>query len=75
MSHCIFLPYTINLDPVWLLTNTNKALGRQHARTPMSEAILTGLLGRFITDEVSTRQGTVKAVTTYADAPPMLAGA
>lgn len=51
-----FLPYTINLDPIWLLTNTNKALGRKYARTPMSEAVLTELLSRFMAEELSVGQ-------------------
>ncbi|MGA2266022.1 MAG: SDR family oxidoreductase [Phycisphaerae bacterium] len=55
-----FLPYTVNPDPVWLLTNTDKALGWQHARTPMNETILTGLLERFLAEEVSTRQAPVE---------------
>jgi nucleoside-diphosphate-sugar epimerase len=68
-----FLPYTINLDPVWLLANTDKALGRQHARTPMSETILTGLLARFMSDEVAARQAMATGVATYADTTVMLA--
>jgi len=68
-----FLPYTINLDPVWLLTNTDKALGRQYARRPISEAILTGLLARFMSDEVAARQAGATGVTTCADTTVMLA--
>jgi nucleoside-diphosphate-sugar epimerase len=50
-----FVPYTVNPDPVWLLTNTDKALGPEHARTPMSETLLTSLLERFMAEEVSAR--------------------
>ena len=70
-----FLPYTIHPDPVWLLTNTNKALGRQHARTPMNEKVLAGLLGRFMTEEVSARQASAEAVTAFPEAAVRLAGA
>ncbi len=54
-----FLPYTIYPDPVWLLTNTDKALGA-HARTPMSETLLTSLLERFMAEEVSARRAAAK---------------
>lgn len=50
-----FMPYTVNPDPVWLLTNTDKALGPEHARTPMSETLLTDLLEHFMAEEVSVR--------------------
>jgi nucleoside-diphosphate-sugar epimerase len=50
-----FTPYTVNADPVWLLTNTNKALGSKYARTPMTETVLTSLLDRFMAEQVSTR--------------------
>jgi nucleoside-diphosphate-sugar epimerase len=56
-----FVPYTVNPDPVWLLTNTNKALGRKHARTPMNEAMLTCLLERFMTEEMSAPQAPADA--------------
>jgi nucleoside-diphosphate-sugar epimerase len=56
-----FLPYTINPDPVWLLTNTDKALGARHARTPMSETLLTSLLECFMAQEVSARHAPADA--------------
>lgn len=52
-----FLSYTTGPDPVWLLTNTDKALGRAHHRTPMNETMLTGLLHRFMSEEVSAGAG------------------
>jgi nucleoside-diphosphate-sugar epimerase len=70
-----FLPYTVNPDPVWLLTNTDKALGWRHARTPMNEKVLTGLLERFMTKEVSARQALAEEVTTLPEAAVMLASA
>ena len=70
-----FLPYTVHPDPVWLLTNTDKAMGRRHARTPMTEKVLAGLLGRFMTEEVSARQALAEVVTTFPDAAVRLAGA
>ena len=70
-----FLPYTVDSDPVWLLTNTDKALGWQHARTPMNEIVLTGLLERFMTEEVSARQALVDEVTTFPEPALRLAGA
>jgi nucleoside-diphosphate-sugar epimerase len=70
-----FLPYTVNPDPVWLLTNTDKALGWQHARTPMNETILAGLLERFMAEEVSARQALAEGVTTFPETAVMLAGA
>jgi hypothetical protein len=69
-----FLPYTVNPDPIWLLTNTDNALGSRHARTPMSEAVLTGLLEHFIGEEVSRPQALVAGVTTSPEAAVMLAG-
>ncbi|MDD4890572.1 MAG: SDR family oxidoreductase [Phycisphaerae bacterium] len=69
-----FLPYSLNPDPVWLLTNTDKALGWRHARTPMNEAILTGLLERFMEEEVAARQAPVEASATFPEAAVMLAG-
>lgn len=68
-----FLPYTGSPDPVWLLTNTDKALGRQHARTPMNETMLTGLLERFMNDELSVRQASAEEVTPYPEAAVRLA--
>ena len=72
-----FVPYTVSPDPVWLLTNTDKALGWQHARTPMNEKTLTGLLGRFMAEEVSAREAPspAEAARTSPDAEVMLAGA
>lgn len=70
-----FVPYTVHPDPVWLLTNTDQALGRQHARTPMSEKVLTSLLQRFMVEEVSPRQTVAEIVTRLPDAGSMLAGA
>jgi len=70
-----FLPYTVNPDPVWLLTNTDKALGWQHAPTPMNETILTGLLERFMAEEVSARQALAEGVMAFPEAAVMLAGA
>ncbi len=66
-----FVPYTINPDPVWLLTNTDTALGQQHAREPMNEAMLTGLLERFMAEEVSARQ---ESSGVLPAAKPMLDG-
>ena len=54
-----FVPYTVNPDPVWLLTNTDKALGKEHARIPMDETMLTALLKRFMTEEVTAREAPV----------------
>jgi nucleoside-diphosphate-sugar epimerase len=68
-----FLPYTVNPDPVWLLTNTDAALGRAHARMPMSEAMLTGLLERFMTEEVSARQAPAEEVRTLPEPASLLA--
>jgi nucleoside-diphosphate-sugar epimerase len=70
-----FLPYTVNPDPVWLLTNTDKALGWRHARTPMNERVLTGLLERFMAEEVSARQAPAETVAAFPAAVAMLAGA
>lgn len=70
-----FLPYTIHPDPVWLLTNTDQALGLQHARTPMSETLLTGLLERFMAEEMSTRQVMAEGAVAFPDSAIMLAGA
>lgn len=70
-----FLPYTVHPDPIWLLTNTDKALGRRHARTPMSETMLTGLLKRFMAEEVAAREAPTEAATTFPEAAAMLAGA
>jgi nucleoside-diphosphate-sugar epimerase len=69
-----FLPYTVNADPIWLLTNTDQALGARHARTPMSEAILTGLLEYFIEEEVSGQPAPVVRATAYPEAVVMPAG-
>jgi hypothetical protein len=69
------VPYTVNPDPVWLLTNTNKALGRTHARTPMNEAMLTCLLERFMAEEISARQAPAAGGATVPDADVRLAGA
>ena len=52
-----FVPYTVNPDPVWLLTNTNNALGPQRARKPMDEPMLAGLLERFMAEEMTARRG------------------
>jgi nucleoside-diphosphate-sugar epimerase len=68
-----FLPYTVNPDPVWLLTNTDKALGRPGARAPMDETMLTGLLERFMAGEVSSRQAPADEVTIFPEAAGMLA--
>jgi nucleoside-diphosphate-sugar epimerase len=70
-----FLPYTVNPDPVWLLANTDKALGWRHARKPMSEAILTGLLERFMAEEVAARQTPAEGAATLPEAAALLAGA
>lgn len=70
-----FVPYTVNPDPVWLLTNTNKALGRNHARTPMNEAMLTCLLERFMAEEMSARQTQADGLETLPHADANLAGA
>jgi len=70
-----FLPYTVDPDPVWQLTNTNKALGWQNARTPMNEVILSGLLERFMAEEVPARQAPAERVTIYPEAAVMLASA
>ncbi len=70
-----FEPYTMNPDPVWLLTNTNKALSWQHARTPMSETLLTCLLERFMAQEVDARQPVTEDVAALPEATAMLAGA
>ena len=70
-----FLPYTVKPDPVWLLTNTNKALGWRDARTPMNESILTGLLQRFMAEEMPARQALAEGVTRFPEAAVMLAGA
>jgi len=69
-----FVPYTVHPDPLWLLTNTDKALGRARARTPMSEAMLTGLLERFMAEEMSARRPPSEGVATFPDAMT-LAGA
>lgn len=69
-----FVPYTVNPDPVWLLTNTDKALGRRNARKPMDETMLTGLLGRFMSQEVSARQALAETVATDPEAAIALAG-
>ena len=70
-----FVPYIVNPDPVWLRTNTDKALGWQPARTPMNEKVLTGLLERFMAEEVSARQTLAEGVTTFPEAAVMLASA
>jgi nucleoside-diphosphate-sugar epimerase len=70
-----FLPYTVNPDPVWLLTNTDRALGRAHARVPMTETVLTGLLERFMTEEVSARLAPVAADDAFVPSDRMLARA
>jgi nucleoside-diphosphate-sugar epimerase len=70
-----FLSYTVNPDPVWLLTNTNRALGPQHARMPINEKVLAGLLGRFMTEEVSARQAMADGVSTFPEGAIRLAGA
>jgi nucleoside-diphosphate-sugar epimerase len=67
-----FVPYTVNPDPLWLLTNTDRALGQTHARTPMTEATFAGLLERFMTEEVSARQAPAEA---FSPGAVMLAGA
>ena len=69
-----FLPYTVHPDPVWLLTNTNKALGRNYARTPMNETVLAGLLERFMSEEVSARQTHAEGIATFPEASVLLAG-
>lgn len=68
-----FVPYTLNPDPVWLLANADKALGWRHARTPMSETMLTGLLGRFMAEEVSARQSPAVETADFPEAAVMLA--
>jgi nucleoside-diphosphate-sugar epimerase len=70
-----FLPYVASPDPVWLLTNTDNALGRLHARTPMNELVLTGLLERFMTEEVRSRLASNERVLTLPDEEAMLVGA
>ena len=70
-----FVPYTVNPDPVWLLTNTNKALGHTHARTPMNEAMLTCLLERFMAEEMSSRQAPPEAVGEMPATGVMMGGA
>jgi nucleoside-diphosphate-sugar epimerase len=70
-----FLPYTVHPDPVWLLTNTDTALGWQHPRTPMNETMLTSLLERFMAEEVSARQAPAEGVTAFPETAAMLAGA
>ena len=70
-----FLPYTVNPDPVWLLTNTDNALGRRHVRAPMNEAMLTSLLGRFMTEEMSARRVPSEGGMAFPDGAVMLAGA
>ena len=70
-----FLPYTVQPDPVWLLTNTDKAMGWRHARAPMNEAMLTGLLERFMAEEVSARQALAEGVAALPEGAVMLAGA
>jgi hypothetical protein len=69
-----FLPYTVNPDPVWLLTNTDRAMGRAHARVPMTETVLTGLLHRFMAEEVSARLAPIAVDDTYPASDRMLAG-
>jgi nucleoside-diphosphate-sugar epimerase len=68
-----FVPYTVNPDPVWLLANTDAALGRAHARSPMTETMLTGLLERFMTEEISARRAPAEGVRTGPETPVMLA--
>jgi nucleoside-diphosphate-sugar epimerase len=68
-----FLPYTVNPDPVWQLTNTNRAMGRTRARVPMTEGVLTGLLERFMSEEVSARLAPVAEDGTCAAGDRMLA--
>jgi nucleoside-diphosphate-sugar epimerase len=70
-----FLPYTVHPDPVWLLTNTDRALGTRHARTPMSEVMLTGMLDRFMAEEMLARAVPAAAATAFDRAAAMLAGA
>ena len=67
-----FLPYTATPDPVWLLTNTDKALGRTHARTPMNETMLAGLMERFMAEEVFARQTPPEALTIFPTTAAML---
>ena len=50
-----FLPYITYPDPIWLLDNTNRAMGLQKRRQ-IDETILTGLLKRFVSQEVDARQ-------------------
>ena len=68
-----FVPYTVNPDPVWSLANTNKALLPHHARTPMNEAMLSGLLERFMAEEVAL--GAEAVATRLPDPAAMLARA
>ena len=70
-----FGPYTLHPDPVWLLTNTKNALGWQHARTPMNETMLAGLLERFMAEEVSSRLAMAEAGSDIPDTAVVLAGA
>jgi nucleoside-diphosphate-sugar epimerase len=70
-----FVPYTASPDPIWLLTNTDKALGSKYARKPVTEKMLTGLLGRFMTEEVTARRGLAEDAAASSDASIMLAGA
>jgi nucleoside-diphosphate-sugar epimerase len=68
-----FLPYTVNPDPVWLLTNTDRALGPTRPRVPMTEAVLTALLERFMAEEVSARLAPAAEDGTCAAGGRMLA--
>ena len=69
-----FVPYILNPDPVWLQTNTDKALGWQHPRTPMNETVLTGLLERFVTEELPVRQVPAETDATLPATAAMLVG-
>ena len=69
-----FLPYAVDPDPVWLLTNTDKALGWRHARTPMNEAVLLGLLERFMAEEVPAAQPLAEGLAQLPEAAVALAG-
>lgn len=68
-----FVPYTVNPDPVWLLTNTDTALGSANARTPMTETVLMGLLERFMAETVSARQTAAGEGTTTPETAVLLA--
>ncbi len=68
-----FVPYTTNPDPIWLRTNTDKLLGSH--RHPMTEKILSGLLERFMFEEVSARHARAEGTVTFPPDGRMLAGA